>query len=159
MFIVTAKFSKKRALVIVLAIAVFLCAIIILAGRRDQYPDGSLNTADTRIETAGDLVAFLENLGWQITPEPIEVQEILIPREWGHIYEAYNALQLEAGFDLSAYRGRPAVRHTYEVLNYPGQSEGVVADVLVANGRVIGGAIQSIYIDGFIHGLFPRQDR
>ncbi|MCL2564030.1 MAG: DUF4830 domain-containing protein [Oscillospiraceae bacterium] len=149
MFIVTAKLSKKRALVIVLVIAVLLTTVIVLAARRDR------NTG-IEAETAGDVVTFLETLGWQVDPEPIEVAEVLIPREWGEVYEAYNALQLEAGFDLTPHKGRPAVRHTYRVLNYPGQSDGVVVDVLVADGRVIGGGIQSVYLDGFIHGLFPN---
>ena len=149
MFIVTAKLSKKKALAVVLAIVIVITAAIIFAGRRDQNPEGAPG--------ALNIVAYLENLGWQVTPEPIEVQEILIPREWSPVYQAYNAIQLEAGFDLTDYKGRPAVRHTYEVLNYPGQPDGVVADVLVTDGRVIGGAIQSIHLDGFIHGLFPNR--
>ena len=149
MFIVTAKLSKKRALAIVLAVAVAITAIIVLAGRRDQAPESASG--------ALDVVAYLESLGWQVAPEPIEVQEIVIPREWSPVYEAYNVMQQEAGFDLTDYKGRPAVRHTHTVLNYPGQPEGVVADVLVSDGRVIGGAIQSIHLDGFIHGLFPNR--
>ena len=158
MFIVTAKLNRKKALAIVLALALVLCAIIILAGRRDRAAEGTPGTLDAPIETAGDVVAFLENLGWEVVAEPIDIQEVLIPREFGPIYEAYNALQREAGFDLYDHRGRPAVRHTHEILNYPGQSEGVVADVLIADNRVIGGAIQSIHLDGFMHGLFPHRN-
>jgi len=159
MFIVTAKLNRKRALAIVIVIALLLCAAIILAARRDQAANqGNPGVLSPETETAADVVAFLENLGWQIGPEPIEVQEILIPREFNQVYEAYNALQQEAGFNLADYKGRPAVRYTHEILNYPGQAEGVVADVLVAEGRIIGGAIQSIQVDGFIHRLFPYED-
>jgi len=158
MFIITAKLSKKKALVIVLAIALMLCAIILLAGRRDRAAVEEPGMIDTEAETPVGARSYLERLGWQTALEPIEVQDILIPREWNQLYEAYNAMQQEAGFDLSDYRGRPARRYTYEIKNYPGQAEGVVADVLVADGRVIGGAIQSIHLDGFIHGLFPNRD-
>ena len=158
MFIVTAKLDRKKALIIVAAIAVVLCSIILLAGRRDRVPEGGSDAEGTQVETAVDARAYLERLGWQVAPEPIEVQEILIPKEWGQVYEAYNAMQLEAGFDLRDYKGRPALRYTYEVLNYPGQAEGVVADLLVAEGRIIGGSIQSIHLDGFIHGLFHNRD-
>jgi len=151
MFIVTAKLNRKRALAIVLVIAVLIAGIIVLAGHRTQRSEG------IQAETAGDIVAYLEAMGWQIAPEPIEVLEILIPKEFNGAYEAYNALQLEAGFDLTAYKGRPATRHTYKVLNYPDQPDGVVADVLVSDGRIIGGNIQSVYLDGFIHGLFPNR--
>ncbi|MCL2569129.1 MAG: DUF4830 domain-containing protein [Oscillospiraceae bacterium] len=155
MIIVTAKLNRKKALAVVLAITVVITAIILLAGRRDQSPEGP-GTAEIPVETAADIVTFLEYLGWQVSPDPIDIREILIPREWGQVYEAYNALQIEAGFDLTAHRGRPAMRHTYEILNHPDQVEGVVADVLVANGQIIGGGIQSIHLDGFIHGLFPN---
>ena len=151
MFIFTAKLNKKKAIVIVLAIALILTAIIVLAGRRDR------DTTYIPAETAADIVAYLENLGWQVAPEPIEVQEILIPREFDAVYEAYNVMQIEAGFDLRDHRGRPATRYRWQVLNYPGQTEGVIADVLVSGGYIIGGDIQSVTIDGFIHGLFPNR--
>jgi len=150
MFIVTTKLSRKKALAVVLIIAILIATIIILAGHRDQNPAG------VQAETASDIVAYLETLGWQVTPDPLEVREVLIPREFTQAYETYNALQLEAGFDLTTYKGRPATQHTYQVLNYPNQPDGVVADVLVSNGRIIGGSIQSVHLDGFIHGLFPN---
>jgi len=152
MFIVTTKLNRKKALIITLAIALLLCSIILLAGRRDRALEG------TQVESAGGARAYLESLGWQVSTEPVEILEILIPREWNQVYEAYNAMQLEAGFDLTDYKGRPAVRYTYKVLNYPDQTEGVVADLLVADNRVIGGSIQSIHLDGFIHALFPNRD-
>ncbi|MCL2588724.1 MAG: DUF4830 domain-containing protein [Oscillospiraceae bacterium] len=152
MFIVTAKLSKKKAVIFVLIIAVLLAAVIILAGRRDQEPDA------IRAESAAEVAAYLESLGWQISPEPLEVQEILIPRAFDAVYEAYNAMQIEAGFDLTAHKGRSAIRFSWQVLNYPGQTEGVIAEVLVANGEIIGGDMQSTHLDGFIHGLFPNRD-
>ena len=151
MFIVTAKLNKKRAIAIVLAVALILTAIIILASRRDR------DTTEIPAQNAAEIVAYLERLGWQVAPEPIEIQEILIPREFDAVYEAYNTMQIEAGFDLRDHRGRPATRYRWQVLNYPDQTDGVIADVLVADGYIIGGDIQSVNIDGFIHGLFPNQ--
>ena len=151
MFIITAKLSKKRAIAIVLALAVVITAIIILAGRHDRAP------ATIQAQSTADIAAYLEGLGWQISPEPIEVQEILIPREFDAAYETYNAMQQEAGFDLARYKGRPAVRYSWQVLNYPGETEGVVADVLVSDKQIIGGDIRSVHLDGFIHGLFPNR--
>lgn len=157
MFILTAKFSKKKAVAIVLALALVLCAIIFLAGRRDQNGEGGLGAVPIPVERAEDIIEFLNSLGWQVSEEPIEIQEVLIPREFSAAYEAYNALQKKAGFDLTTYSGQDALRYTYRVLNYPGQQEDVVADVLVAKGNVIGGNIQSIRLDGFMHELRPRE--
>ena len=154
MFIVTTKFSKKKALIIVLAIAVVIAAIIILAGRQDQRTDP--NAPNTRVENSADILTYLDTLGWQVASEPLEVQEVVIPREFDQIFKTYNALQREAGFDLEDYKGVPVVRHTWQVLNHPEQADGVVADVLVADGRIIGGDVHSTHIDGFMHGLFPH---
>ena len=151
MFIVTTKLNKKKALLIVLAISLILGAIILLAGRRDQ------ENIQMRVESETDIIAHLETLGWEVTPEALEIQAVLIPREFSEIFEAYNKMQLEAGFDLRDYKGREAVRYTYRVLNYPDQAEGVIVDVLVADGRIIGGDIQSIHQSGFLHGLIKRQ--
>ena len=157
MFIVTAKLSKRKAVVIVLALAVALCAIILLASRREQSMEEGPGASQIPVETAEDIIGFLNSLGWQVSQEPIEVQEVLIPREFNEVYAAYNELQKKAGFDLKNYSGQEAVRHTYWVLNYPDQVEDVVADVLVAKGNVIGGNIQSIRLDGFMHELRPRE--
>jgi len=147
MFIVTTKLSKKRAIIIIIALAVVLGAIVLLAGRRDQeFPE-------RHVETPEDVVTFLEQLGWQVNPNPVEVREILIPKEFSDVYLAYNDIQKAAGFDLTPYQGMDAVRYTYQVLNYPDHPDGVVADVIVAGSTVIGGGIQSLRQNGFMHEL------
>lgn len=153
MFVFTTKLSKKKAIFILLALAVALTAIILLAGRRDQQNAGD---PGREVHTEGDIVAYLEHLGWQATRTPLDVQEVVIPREFDHVFEAYNHIQVQAGFDLSDYRGLPALRYSFQIENYPSQAEGVVADVLIVNNRIVGGDIQSVYLDGFIHGLVLR---
>ena len=156
MFIFTAKFNKRKALIIVLALAIILGMVIFIAGRRDQ--NNAPAAPEVRIERAEDVVAYLESLGWQVSPDPIEVQDVLIPREFSAVYEVYNTMQKEAGFDLSNWRGRDAVRFTYQILNYPDHPTGIVADVLVADHLIIGGNIQSIQLDGFMHELRAIND-
>jgi len=160
MFIFTAKFSRKKAIAIVLALAVILAAIVLLAGRRD----GASKSRSTEnrafaegIEGQEDVAAYLTKLGWIVSPEPLEVQQILIPREFPPVYERYNMLQKSQGFDLLEYAGFSATRYTYEVLNYPGGDETIIADVIVENGTVIGGDIQSLRLDGFMHGLISEE--
>ena len=155
MFIVIAKLSKKKAVALVLALAIVLCTVIFLAGRRDREEENP-DLVRISIETTDDIIAFLQNLGWQVSEEPIEVQEVLIPREFNEVYAAYNELQKRAGFDLANFSGQDAVRFTYRILNYPEQQEDVVVDVLVAHGVIIGGNIQSIRLDGFMHELRAR---
>ena len=150
MFIVTTKLSKKRALVIIIALAVILGAIIMLAGQRDGE---GRPPAEHRADTPEDVVAYLESLGWQVNLEPVEVREVLIPKEFSQVYLAYNEMQKAAGFDLTRYQGMDALRYTYQILNYPEHPEGIVADVIVVNNYIVGGGIQSIRADGFMHEL------
>jgi hypothetical protein len=102
-------------------------------------------------------VAYLTDLGWQVSETPLSQEEILIPDTLDEAtYGPYLALQQEAGFDLAAYAGKTVTRYTYEVLNYPTGETGIVAGLLVYKGQIVGGEIMSAALDGFIHSLnFP----
>ena len=47
---------------------------------------------------------------------------------------------------------------TDEIENYPGQAEGVRANILVYKNKVIGGDVCSVELDGFMHGFAQRTD-
>ena len=157
MFMFTAKLNKGKAIVIVLLLAVMIAAIILLAHR----PGGDVGAAGAassgKVKTNADRIAYISSYGWEVSDRAIEEQSIVIPREFGDVYAEYNELQLEQGFDLSRYSGCEAVRYTYEVTNYPGDAENVVADIIVCRGEVIAGDIQDTSLDGFMQGLeFPK---
>lgn len=77
-----------------------------------------------------------------------EAKEIIIPTKFSDVYEEYNSLQRDAGFDLSAYMGCKVKRYTYKITD----SENRV-DLLVFDGRVIGGDIISYELGGEIKPL------
>ena len=63
-------------------------------------------------------VAYLEGLGWQVTPEPLETLSLLLPEDLsGHT--EYTALQKDLGLPFDQCGGKTATRYTYTVLNYP----------------------------------------
>ena len=43
--------------------------------------------------------------------------------------------------------------YTFEVVNYPTGETGVLADVLLREGQVIGGDIRTSDLNGFLHSL------
>ncbi len=92
-----------------------------------------------------DYGRVLINMGYNVSHEPIETVEIIIPEKWNAVYRRYNALQAEGGFDLWPYRGKCCTRYTYaiEELNARG-------NVLVYRGEIIGGDICSITLDGIM---------
>ena len=60
------------------------------------------------------------------------------------------------GLDLEIYKGVRAKRWTYDVLNYPGlenMNGTVQVNLLIYEGRVIGGDVCSLEQGGFIHGF------
>lgn len=161
MFIYTAKFSKKKAIIAVLILAAVLCGIIFLAGLRQNDSSSAADGAEAVtlsavVKNNKQRVKFLESLGWEVSAEPIEQQDIIIPTDFGTVYDEYNALQLAQGFDLSDYCGCEAVRYTYTVTNHPKGDDSVVADIIVYRNQIIAGDVQSVALDGFMDGLkFP----
>jgi hypothetical protein len=97
------------------------------------------------------IVSFLNGYGYEVSEKPIERAEIRIPSPLDEVYEGYNKIQKKAGFDLKQYEGKNGIRYTYEVKNYPGNIEGVRANVIVIGGEIVGGDICTLSMDGFMH--------
>lgn len=96
---------------------------------------------------------FLEKYGWEVGDDFIEKEEIIIPEEFDDVYMNYNDMQKEAGLDMEPYKGKKAVRYTYEVKNYPSDIPDVRANVICVDGRPIAGDIMTVKLDGFMHSL------
>jgi len=154
MMIYTVKFSKKKAVAILIAMAIVIAAII-LAVPQEEAPTRP-TAAAIRVKTTDDCLAYLESLGYTAESTPIEQKEVTIPETFDSVYTEYNRLQLECGFDLSEYKGKAATLYTYAVTNYPGEPD-VRCDLLVRKDRVIGGNLYTTAIDGFMHGLRPAK--
>ena len=156
MFIFTAKFNRKKAIAVILALAVVLCAIILIAGRASRSDPGQTALLSGIARNNGQRVEFLRSLGWEVDEDAIDEQNVVIPRTFTGVYEEYNKLQLSQGFDLSQFGGVEATRYTYRVLNFPSYESNVVADIIIYRGEVIAGNVQSTAINGFMVGLaFP----
>ena len=65
----------------------------------------------------------------------------------------YNDLQKSQGFDLEEYAGKTVERYTFRLNNYPEVKSEVFANVLVFNGKIIGGDICTAALDGFMQGF------
>ncbi len=140
MFVVNLRLTKRRvALVLGAAAAVVLTIICFAKSGRVSYPDGS---------ELNDRVAYLQKLGYSVKSESETKTDIVIPSDFGGVYKQYNKLQKKAGFNLEEFRKNGAVMYTYSVENFKDKSE-VYANLLVHNGKIIGGDISSIENGGF----------
>lgn len=151
MFIITTKFSKRRAFAAVAVLALVLALIVL--------PRSCRKTAETPAipaETNEQRLAYLTSLGWEVSEQPIETLSITLGETLEEPYVSYNTLQLEQGFDLTRQCGKTLSRYTYVVTNYPGRPQSCQLDLYVCEGVVAAGDIVCTGENGFMAGLdFP----
>ena len=80
-----------------------------------------------------------------VSETPYEVVEFTIPTEFNEVYSRYNELLKTAGYDLSPYKGKTCKRYTYLI-----PSQNARANIIVYDGKIIGGDISSITLDGIM---------
>lgn len=160
MFIV----SVKSAMIKKIFFAVSVIAVAIIGGTVSVMSEksvsvGSFSDVSLNGGTDAERKAFFESFGWEISDDPLEVKETVIPDEFSESYAEYNELQKMQNFNLEKYRGTRVKFWSYEILNYPGyeNSDGVIrGNLLTCNGKIIGGDVCSIELGGFMHGFTPE---
>ena len=151
MFIITAKLTKKKLVGAIVAAGAILVAIIVLLAANGSR-GASVETVKN-IKTNDDRVGYLTSLGWTVEAEPMETQDVLIPKQWDAMMEEYERLQKEQGMSLEKYKNKHVTRYVYRVLNHPSGEREVFACLLIYKNRVIAGDIQSHALNGFMHKL------
>ena len=135
--------SKRKALLLVLAVGLALCAAILL---RSCAKTADLSTSDGR-------QAYLQTLGWEIDCESEDVRSVQFPKELTGRLREYNEVQLQQGFDLRGYLGQQCEQYSYRVTNYPNTDQTVLATLYVQNGVLIAGDVHSTALNGFLQPL------
>ena len=147
MLIWTAKFSRKKAVAAVIAMGIVMAALVILMGRMDESAEPPLLTDNPQ------RVTYLQSLGWEVNPEPVETLQFLLPDSLAEPYLSYNELQTAQGFDLTPCLGKQVSRYTYTVTNYPDRAEGVQANLYICEDRPVAGDICCPGANGFQEAL------
>ena len=89
---------------------------------------------------------IVKKMGYSdVSVTPDEIVAVYIPQEFNKVYRRYNELLKTAGYDLTPYRGKHCLRYTYYI-----PSLNARANILVYNGKVIGGDISGITLDGIM---------
>ena len=102
-------------------------------------------------------VAYLEGLGWQVKPQPIETLDLQLPETLEDEWADYAKLQKEQGLPFGEFTGQAVKRYTYTVTNYPDIPQGVQANLYLWGDQIIGGDIIVTGQGGFQAGLtFPK---
>ena len=152
MNIYTIRLSKKLLLIAgsILATVIILLTLLLSDG------DATTTASIQEFKTKGDQVEYLESLGYQVDQGSRTSKKVTIPETFDDVYLTYNTMQQDCGFDLLRYTGKKVDLVTYSITNYP-TGEEVLVDLLLYRDTLIGGAIYTTSIDGFMHGLRPAE--
>lgn len=89
---------------------------------------------------------IIREMGYDdVSEKPYEVVEFTIPMEFNNVWNNYNSLLRENGYDLTPFKGKKCKRYTYLI-----PSENARANIIVCDGEIIGGDISSITLDGIM---------
>lgn len=154
MFILSVRAGRKKIFIVLAAILLVVTAVIVVAKLFNSKPVASSGGKKYALsaESNEERVSFLEQFGWQVTTEPLEMKDVSIPAQFDDVYIQYNNIQKEQGLDLTPYAGKTCKQWVYAVTNYP-QATDVRATILVYENRVIGGDLSTAQLDGFMTGF------
>ena len=112
MLIVTAKLPRRALALGGLLAAVLVCAGSVLPAFSPALPAGveKVSPSPAKVRSNADRVEYLSEYGWEVSPEPLSTEELLIPKEMDESYQEYLDLQMGQGFDLTQYAGRRVKR-------------------------------------------------
>lgn len=150
MFIKTIKLKKPNYLAIAL-LAAIACLVVIVGltayklTRKTTYELGSEQQRQQ----------FIKEMGWETEKEFSDCKKVTIPQEFNQVYESYNELQKQQGFDLTPYKGKECDIYTYKITNYKDHEDkgDVVCNLMICDNKLIGGDVCSTQLDGFMQGL------
>ena len=148
MMVMTAKVDMKKIALVLGAIAAAIIAVILLFGG-----SGAQTTSAPSASSNDARVKFLKDFGWDVASSPVESSQVRIPETSTEIFDRYNQLQKNQGYDLSKLAGKNAMRYVYKVNNYPGATEPVYATVLVYKNEIVGGDVTDTSAKGKVQGF------
>ena len=150
MMVMTAKVDFKKVLLGLVAAVALIVALVLLFGNGNEP---AAPTASTAMSSNDARVQFLKDFGWDVTTSPTESSQVKIPENTSEVFDRYNALQKQQGYDLTPYAGKSVMRYVYKINNFPGATEPVYATLLVYKNKVIGGDITDTSAKGVIQGF------
>lgn len=151
MYIISLKLDKTKILVSVAALCLVVAVTCIIAPQSSK--DVLNSNVDVSAKSTQDHVDFLSEYGYNVVDNPIRIQEVIIPSEFGTEYTEYNNFQKLSGFNLDKFKNSRVKQYTYKVIGYDDSDDEVVANLLVHKNKIIGGDISSTKFGGFTHGF------
>lgn len=134
-------FTKKRLFILfsfVFCIGFILCNV------------AAVSNIDTNAKTNLERLIFIKSLGYNVINNEPTTKSVNIPEKFYDVYEKYNALQQQANYDLSLYKGCEVTIYTYTVNPPPDYTGECVVNLIVYKDRIIGGDVSATALGGFM---------
>lgn len=149
MQVFTVKAKPKTIFGIVLAVTGALVIALTFIG---NHSTSASATAPVSCATSKERADYIRSVGYE-TDGKESSKEVTIPSEFNDVYNQYNDIQKEQGFDLAQYKGRTVTLYTYTITNYK-DNNNVIADLMVLDGVLIGADLcDTSADDGFLVAL------
>lgn len=157
MLIMTAKLSKGKLALCLLGAALLLFLVLKLVSGGEEAPTPPTDgiPEPTGISGNEERLAYLTACGYTAEPEPVQTQEVSIPKEFNEVFTRYNELQRSQGFDLEPYAGKRAKRYVYSVTDAEGCK--MRATLVIYQDTVIAADVSSTEGGGFMRALLPQE--
>ena len=130
--------TKKRLL---LAFFITVLTFFVLT----QFFSVKANTI--KLSTNAQRVGYIKSLGATLANDEFSQKDVVIPEEFGNVYNNYNVLQKQAGFDLNGYRGKEVSVYTYRLI------DGKCVNLMIYKNKLIGGDIADVNVTGSMTSL------
>ena len=143
--------AKKSIILSLFALFLLSCIFLLMVGStfHTASPPNTYLGLDNNGENPSSRIAFISALGYSVSASSEEETTIKIPMEFNDVYENYNEIQKQAGTDLYNYRGAECTRYTYLC----GNDSNTRINLIVFEGKIIGGDISSVALDGYMEPL------
>lgn len=138
------KNTRFRLAALVIIAAALLAGLVLARGTRGVL------SAHYRVQTAEGRRAYLHALGWEIDPQSEEQHSLTVPEPLDETLTRYNELQLQQGFDLRLWTGKPVTVVSYTVTN---ADEPTVVTLWISGTVVIAGDVHTTALNGEMRGI------
>lgn len=148
------KSSIATMLVIVFMLLLLVLRLMSVSKSTTAYCE-AVGEYSTAVEGEFSVEDFLKQFDVEIDKTTEQAVKIMIPSEFNQVYENYNALQQGQGLDLNDYKGKEAIRYTYNVKN--STSDDVRCNVIVCENKVIAGDLCTTALGGAMTSLVDNR--
>lgn len=157
MVTVAVRVRRRNLLAVLTCVVLVMSGVLYFGGRTPAAAQVFLRRkAEVKCPSSTEAAAWLAAQGWEVDPEPTGQMEVVVPSKFDQLYESYNDIQKAQGFDISRYKGETVTKYTFLVKNYPQEPEGVAANLLVYQGRLIAADLCSLELGGFLKGAAKK---